>query len=197
LDSIRSTINSINSSLLNEIKSYKSAQATGSSASTNVAPSTSAATSDSVNFSQVAQLFQQLHQLQSSDPAEFKQILTDAAAKFKDAATQQTDPSAAQFLSNIASRFQTAADTGNLAALQSGSSQEGGPRAHHGHHRHPTADDDQSSSSTPNTTPGPTTPPATSVQDLATSLLTSGSVASSQNSQQVQQVLASLLTAGS
>ncbi len=115
MNSIGSTLSSINSSLLSEIDSYLSTQQTSGSTSTNASNDTP---SDGVDFSQVAQLFKELQKLQSTDPAEFKKVLTDAAQKLKDAAGQQSDPTAASFLTNLADKFQQAADTGDLSVLK-------------------------------------------------------------------------------
>jgi hypothetical protein len=176
MSSIGSTINTIDSSLLSEISSYQASQTSGSTQPT---PPASAPSSDSINFSQVAQLFQQLQQLQTSNPTEFKQVLTDAAKQFTAAAGQQTDPAAAGFLSNLANQFQTAADTGNLSALQPGSN--GSQGAHHGHHhRH----SESASTADPSTTANP---------DLIASLLSSTGT-SSQTGQQIQQALTSLFS---
>ena len=115
MNSIGTTLNSINSSLLSEIDKYLSTQQTSGSTSTTASTDTA---SDGVDFSQVAQLFKELQKLQSTDPAEFKKVLTDAAQKLKDAAGQQSDPTAASFLTNLADKFQQAADTGDLSVLK-------------------------------------------------------------------------------
>ena len=115
MSSIGSTLNSINSSLLSEIDSYLSTQQTSGSTSTTASSDTA---SDRVDFSQLAQLFKELQKLQNTDPAEFKKALTDAAKKLKDAAGQQSDPTAAGFLTNLADKFQQAADTGDLSVLK-------------------------------------------------------------------------------
>jgi hypothetical protein len=73
---------------------------------------------DRVDLSQVAQLFKELGQLQSSNPAKFKQVLSDAASKLKEAAGQQTDSAQANFLTNLANQFQKASDSGDLSTLQ-------------------------------------------------------------------------------
>lgn len=129
MSSIASTLNSINSSLLNEIQSIS--PVTRSNDTAKVAQT--GGSTDRIDFSQAANLFKQLQQLQSSNPAELKQVLTDAVAKLKDAANQQTDPRAAQFFNNLADRFQKAADTGDLSSLHP---QSGTGRAH-GHHGPP------------------------------------------------------------
>jgi hypothetical protein len=131
--------NIVNPVLISQIQKLKAAQGqTGPSASA----ATSTASSDQVDFSQIANFFKQLQQLQQSNPAQFKQVLTDTASKLKAAAGQSTDPQQAAFLNNLAGKFQTAADTGDLSALKpdsNGSStantQPYGGRAH-GHHRH-------------------------------------------------------------
>ena len=132
MGSVGSILNSINSSLLSEISSYNS-----TTNQTRTTPSASSATapSDTIDFSQVATLFQQLKQLQTSDPSEFKRVLTDAAGQLQAAAQQQPDPTQAAFLNNLASRFQDAANTGNFSALQpQGSDGSYAPKGHHHHH---------------------------------------------------------------
>ena len=128
MSSIGSALNSINGSLLSEINAYRS-----TARSNDTVKTTAAHSPDKVDFSKAGDLFKQLQQLQSSDPAEFKQVLTDAAAKFKDAASQQTDPAAAKFLSGLADRFQKAADSGDLSSLKPPSGSNGiyGPHGHH------------------------------------------------------------------
>src|SRR5579871_5475470 len=97
MGTIASTLNSINQSLLSEISNSSTSQISSAtqSASTNSAPGSSS--SDTISFSQVAQLFQQLQQLQTSNPAEFIKVTADAAAQLQQAAKQSTDPSEASF----------------------------------------------------------------------------------------------------
>ncbi|MDB5311403.1 MAG: hypothetical protein JWO38_5605 [Gemmataceae bacterium] len=78
---------------------------------------------DQAQISSAGQLFGQLQQLQSQDPAKFKQLLSDVANQLTSAA-QQTTGAQSQLLSNLASTLQNAASSGNLAALQ----------PHHAHH---------------------------------------------------------------
>jgi hypothetical protein len=106
MSSIGNILNSVNSSLLSEISSFNTTSNPTSSA--NASASSGASSSDTIDFSQVGKLFQELKQLQTSDPSEFKQVLTDAATKLQAAAQQQTDPAQASFLNNLASRFQDA-----------------------------------------------------------------------------------------
>jgi hypothetical protein len=85
--------------------------------------STGAATS----VSPFAQLLSQLQQLQQTDPAKLKTVLTDVANALQGAAQQAG--SQGQFLAGVASRFQEAAQTGDLSLLQPAG-------RHHGHHHH-------------------------------------------------------------
>ena len=139
MSSIGSTINSINTSLLSGIQSLSAAKA----ASKSEKASPPVASSDRVDFSKVGKLFSELEQLQKSDPVGLKQVLSDAASKLKEAASQEADPKAASILNDLAGRFQKAADTGDLTALHpeapSGSS---GPRGHGNHHPVQKADND-------------------------------------------------------
>ncbi len=156
INSLGSTLNSINQSLLTELSPYlPSKNAVDSAGSAPVS-------GDSVNFSQVGQLFQELQQLQTSDPTALKKVLEDAATKFSAAAQQATDPTQASFLTNLADRFQKAADTGDLSALRQPSSSSAGAtygaQGHHHHHHHG-AGSSQGANATGNdsTTASPTT----------------------------------------
>lgn len=90
--------------------------------------------SDQTSLSPLSQLFQQLTQLQTSNPTQFKQLASEAATDLTNAAQQATDPNQAKFLDNLASKFQDASQTGNLSAFdpQSTSATQG----HHHHHHH-------------------------------------------------------------
>ncbi len=188
MSSVGSILNSINSSLLSEINSYQAGSATSGLAA---APASTASAPDQIDFSQVAKLYQQLQQLQTSNPAELKQVLTGAATKLNAAAGQQTDPGQADFLSNLASRFQKAADTGDLAALQPPSARSGSG-VHHGHHHGGHArvdnDGDQATTSTPAQSSGDT-------QNLIASILSSGQT--SQAGSQIQSLLSDLVNTNS
>lgn len=70
MSSIGSVLNSINGSLLSEINAYRT-----TSNSNDTTQTIAAQSQDKIDFSKVGDLFKQLQQLQSSDPAEFKQVL--------------------------------------------------------------------------------------------------------------------------
>ncbi len=90
---------------------------------------------DSVQVSKTAEFFQQLRQLETQNPAEFKKELSDIASKLKSAAQQESDPSQSSFLNNLADRFQKAADSGDLSALKPAQANQAAS-GHHGHHHH-------------------------------------------------------------
>jgi hypothetical protein len=179
------SLNTIDSSLLQEIQKYS-----GTSATTGATSTSSTDSGDTVNFSQVSSLFSELQQLQTSNPAEFKQVLTDGAAKLQAAAAQQTDPKATAFLNNLAARFETAADTGNLAALNPQTEGAGGAPVQGGghHHHHPASaagsDSDSTSSSSDDSSSTSTSGSGTSTTGSPTS--SGGSLFSFLNAAQPQ-----------
>jgi hypothetical protein len=56
----------------------------------------------------------QLQQLSTSDPAKFKQFMSDMAAKLKDSAGKSTDGNEKQFLTSLADSFEASAKSGHL-----------------------------------------------------------------------------------
>ena len=163
--------------MLSEINTYNAKKSPSPIADTTVSPTT-----DTVNLSQTSELMNDLKQLQTSDPAEFKQVLSDAATQLKTAAGQQTDPGAASFLSKLSDRFQKAADTGDLSALKPTASAGGSYRPHHhGHHAKPATDADASTATDP-----------TSLMNTVTQSLTA--TPASQTGAQVQSLLSTLFS---
>jgi hypothetical protein len=197
MSSIGNILHTLNTSLLSEIGTLNKAQPSTTAASTT---STSSA-SDSVGVSKFAQLMQQLQQLQTSNPAEFKTVMSDAATQLKAAAAQQTDPGKATFLNNLSDRFQKAADTGDLSALkpQGGIAGAYGHHGHHGHH-HVEASTDTDPSSTASTgTTAATSAATTAPTDLASLLSqvlgSSQAGANGQPNAQSQSLIAGLFSA--
>jgi hypothetical protein len=94
--------------LLNGI-SFPTANAPGSVSGTSAG--------DSVSISGPGKLFGQLQQLQAQSPAEFQQVTGQIAAQLQTAA-QQSSGVQANFLTNLANKFQTASTTGNVSVLQ-------------------------------------------------------------------------------
>ncbi len=176
MGSIASTLNSINDSLLNEIGNPSASQVASSTSANSTTTAAGSASSDTVNFSEFAQLFQKLSQLQTSNPTEFTKVTADAASKLQQAAQQSTDPAQASFLSSLATQFQQASQTGNLSPFDAGAQAASGHHHHGGHHHHH-SDGGGSSSDT-------STQDSTSATDPLLALLSStssGSDSSGQN----------------
>jgi hypothetical protein len=99
----------------------------GSSAAAGISGATAAGT-DTAQITPAGQMLSKLQQLQAKDPAQFKQVLSDIAGKLQALAQQAGQGPGSQWLSSLADRFQTAAKTGDLSALQ--------PHGHGHHHPH-------------------------------------------------------------
>ena len=71
----------------------------------------------SLNNSSMAKgmaFFQKMEELQSTDPAKFKEIMSDLASKLKAAAEEATDPKQKEFLTKMSEDFATSAETGKM-----------------------------------------------------------------------------------
>jgi hypothetical protein len=79
----------------------------------------------STRVSAFAQILSQLQSLQQTDPTKLKTVLSDIAKQLQVTA-QQDGGSQGQSLSNLAAKFQQAAQTGDLSSLK--------PTHHHHHH---------------------------------------------------------------
>ena len=77
----------------------------------------SASSADASKLSTPGQLFKELESLSKSNPAEFKKITSKIAQQLQNAATSSTDPSQANFLSQMAANFSNASQTGNFSDL--------------------------------------------------------------------------------
>jgi hypothetical protein len=126
------SITSITGSLLNSVSSVSPTSAT---------PPISAVDSDgegngSARLSGLAQAMSRLQSLEKSDPAKAKQVLSDIANKLQARAKQLGGADGAR-LETLAGKFQQAAASGDLSALQpAGQAQAGQQGGHHGHHGH-------------------------------------------------------------
>jgi hypothetical protein len=90
----------------------------------------SGASSATTSISPAAQYLGQLVRLQQSNPGEFKTVLTDIADKLQ-AAADKAGGREGEALSNLASKFRAAGQTGDLSSLR--------PAHHHHGHHHPGA----------------------------------------------------------
>ena len=120
-----------NATAIQQLLQLYGAQATGSTTLASVlAQSDTSATAttgtDSATFSKPSEIYAKLQQLMQQDPTKAKALLSQIADQLKTAAQQQTGDAATR-LNDLASKFENAAQTGDLSQLK--------PPAHHGHHR--------------------------------------------------------------
>jgi hypothetical protein len=83
------------------------------------------------SISGFANALKELQQLQQSDPAKFKEVTADIAKTLEADARSATGPQS-QFLSELASRFEEASQSGSMSSLEPSRSISG----HHGHRHH-------------------------------------------------------------
>ncbi|HVP60878.1 MAG TPA: hypothetical protein VMT11_09990 [Myxococcaceae bacterium] len=98
-------------------------------------PSVAGAVSGTTSVSDFASLLDQLQQLSWSDPEKFKQVASTIAQQLQQAAQGATG-NRAQFLGDLANRFQHGAQTGTLPSLAPSPSSNGADGAQHNHHHH-------------------------------------------------------------
>lgn len=106
-----------------------------SSSSSSTSSTTGTSSSDSTTLSGPAQLYNELQQLASSDPTAFKQVAAQIAQQLETAAgesgssgtssisgssssSSSSSSGVNQMLANLASKFEQAAETGNVTVLQ-------------------------------------------------------------------------------
>jgi hypothetical protein len=93
---------------------------------------------DSTQLSPLAQLLSELQQLQQSDPAKYQQVTQQIATNLQSAAQTAQEggnTTAANQLTQLASDFTTASQSGQLPDIQDLAQAVGGGH-HHGHHHH-------------------------------------------------------------
>jgi hypothetical protein len=139
-----SAIGNLSSSYLQQVlvSALQSAGSTANSTSTQ---------SDSSRLSPFAQLAGTLQQLQESDPAKYKQVTQQVATNLQSAAQtaqEQGNSTAAGQLTQLASDFTSASQTGQLPNLQDLSQAVGGSGGHHHHHAEAAASSSSDSSTT-------------------------------------------------
>ena len=141
-----SSINNLSSSYLQQLLSSSlQSQKTGS----NAGASSVSAQSESGQLSPFAQLMSTLQQLQHSNPAEYQQVTKQIATNLQSAAQTATadgNSTQATQLSQLATDFTNASQSGQLPNIQDLAQAVGGGHHHHGHH-HATSNDADSDSS--------------------------------------------------
>ncbi len=112
-------------------------------------------TTDSAQLSPMATLLNQLQQLQQTDPDKFKSVMSSIADTLKTDAQNATGPQA-QRLNDLANKFSTAAQTGQMPNLQPPGQQQGASGHHHHHHHQVSSYQNGSSTSTSSSPSQPT-----------------------------------------
>lgn len=123
------TISSVNSSLTQALLATTSTQSTTSASSSSGSTGVASTGGDTTQVSGPGQLLAKLKQLQQTDPAKFKQVMTNLTDALKKDAQNATDPKDQKFLNDLAAKFDAAGQSGDLSSL----APQG---AHHGHHHH-------------------------------------------------------------
>jgi hypothetical protein len=127
--------------LLQQIESLFTTNSTNSSATTGLTALTGSTStgSSSATISGPGQLYSELQQLQSQNPTQFKQVVTEIASQLSQAASADGSTGQGNFLSTLAQKFQNVADGGSLSQLAPPSGGSG--------HKHAKAYADNSQSS--------------------------------------------------
>jgi|ERR1035438_10190146 hypothetical protein len=158
------SINSLASSYLQSILGA-ALQATGlSGKSTSSSVSGASGQSDSGQLSPFAQLMSTLQQLQQSNPTEYQQVTQQIAGNLQSAAQTATadgNTSAANQLTQLATDFTTASQSGQLPNV-SDLAQAIGGGGHHHHHGHHASSSDSSTSTDSSSTSSTTSTSSTS-----------------------------------
>jgi hypothetical protein len=169
-DKFRMSTNSINTLSNSYLQSILGSvlQGTGSAgnASSTSVSGTSGQQSDSGQLSPFAQLMSTLQQLQQSNPTEYQQVTQQIATNLQSAAKTATadgNTSAATQLTQLATDFTTASQSGQLPNISDlAQALGGGHHHHHGHHASSTDSSTDSSSSSSSSTSSASTSSSTS-----------------------------------
>jgi hypothetical protein len=165
------SINNLASSYLQSILGTV-LQGTGltGNASSNTVSGTSGQPSDSGQLSPFAQLLSTLQQLQQSNPTEYQQVTQQIATNLQSAAqTATTDgnTSAASQLTQLATDFTTASQSGQLPNISDLAQAIGGGGHHHHHHGHHASSSDSSTDSSSSSTSSSSTSASTSTSSTS------------------------------
>jgi hypothetical protein len=88
------------------------------------------------NLSSLGQFFNELNQLSTQNPSEFRKITAEVSQKLDAQAQNTSDPTQAAQLKALASRFDQASNTGDFSSLLPSQSTTATGGKHHGHHHH-------------------------------------------------------------
>ena len=73
---------------------------------------------DGIDMSKPGEMFSQLEKLQKSDPAKFKQVVSDIADKLEAASKDSTAEGASSMLSDLAAKFRDVANGGDISEIK-------------------------------------------------------------------------------
>ena len=120
------SIRSVGSTITNALESVSSTKSTSATSATT---RTSGTAEDASTVSGPAKLLSKLKELQKSDPAKFKEVMTKISDSLKEKAAATDDAGDKKVLTEMASKFQSAGETGDLSALAppKGGHGKGGP----------------------------------------------------------------------
>lgn len=133
----------------------------------------------SLTVSPMSTMMSQLQQLQTSNPAQFQQLASTIANQLTTAAQQQGNTQAGQFLSQLASSFQSVANGGSLSNLlpsqasasQTASGLQGAIQKAYGHHHHHHGQSGSTSSGQTDSSTSSTSTTGNSVQSVMQSIM--------------------------
>ena len=161
-------------------------QSAGVTASTTATPGSQ---SDTSQLSPFAQLVSTLQQLQESNPTEYKQVTAQIATNLQAAAqtaTSQGNSSAASQLTQLATDFTSASQSGQLPNLQDLAQAVGGSSGghhHHHHHSEGTSSSDSSTASSGSSTSSSSASATSPLSQLLSSLFQTSDSQSTSNAQ--------------
>ncbi|HEX3761988.1 MAG TPA: hypothetical protein VHW23_24980 [Kofleriaceae bacterium] len=127
----------ISSTTLSPVTATNAISATapvGSAQSSELGGASGAAGTDHAQLSRMGELMSQLQNLESTNPDQAKQVLSNIASQLSDKASSTSDP----HLQQLSDKFGQAAQTGDLSGLK--------PQGHGHHHHHAAASGGASSS---------------------------------------------------
>ena len=121
MDLLSLNYDSDNVGILTGTSSTSSTSSTTSASSTSSSSSLSTGTlntgSDEKNVSKGGEMMQRLSDLQTSDPEKFKQVTQSISDKLTAAAKNSTDSGQSGMLSDMAEKFASAAQSGDMSSL--------------------------------------------------------------------------------
>jgi hypothetical protein len=179
-------ISSLSSNYLQQVlaSALQSAGITANTSATSNAVAPSGYQSDTTRLSPFAQLASILQQLQQSNPTQYKQVTAQIATNLQAAAqtaTSQGNSSAANQLTQLATDFTNASQSGQLPNLQDLAQAVGGGGGGHHHHHHAEAASSDNSATSAGSSSSSTSNSSQALSQLLSSLSQTSDSQSAQN----------------